>query len=219
MSGNTTFHGSEFALLPIALAFIISSIQAIPFLLYRWSTDESWLAETRYSKAKGQGIEKPSFGPDYLVSKFDAHPQRMALAIAALHQPLRATEVLVRLGSVITCATTSLLVCLLGLRSIGLRCASLTASTFRMPPLECRQIAYERTFPPRPVDEYCPQNIVAGGRQLTASSANAVGFYGRSLRELADIISLRTLVAAIPNSYCDELREYGLGRHCVCTVT
>ncbi len=109
----------------LLLALILFAVQVLPYLSYRWVTDESWFAGTGYSIATGQGVRNPGFGPNYLVSRFDAHPPGTALIIATAFKLLGTSEMAARAGSVVAGAIIVLLVYFLGRRVIGRRGALL----------------------------------------------------------------------------------------------
>lgn len=85
----------------LALAVLLFFLQTLPFLSYRWVTDESWFSGTAYSIAHGNGVANPAFGPNYLVSRFDAHPPGTAIVIAAAFRLFGTGQIPARLGSIL----------------------------------------------------------------------------------------------------------------------
>jgi hypothetical protein len=65
----------------LGLAFLLFFLQTLPYLSYRWVTDESWYAGPAYSFAHGNGIADPAIGPNDLENHFDARPPGAAIAI------------------------------------------------------------------------------------------------------------------------------------------
>jgi 4-amino-4-deoxy-L-arabinose transferase-like glycosyltransferase len=107
----------------LIFAFVLYLLQTLPYLSYRWITDESWFAGTGYSIFLHNGIANPAFGSNYLVSRFDAHPPGTALAIAAGFHLLGVGQIGARLGSVLAGLTIVLLTYLLARDVIGKQAA------------------------------------------------------------------------------------------------
>lgn len=82
-------------------ALILFLLQTLPYLSYRWVTDESWFAGTGYSIFLRHGVANPAFGANYLVSRFDAHPPGTALVIAAAFHLFGVSQISARLGSLL----------------------------------------------------------------------------------------------------------------------
>jgi hypothetical protein len=74
----------------LGLAILLFLLQTLPYLSYRWVTDESWYAGPAYSIAHGNGVADPAIGPNDLENHFDARPPGTAMVIAAqaLDHPL-----------------------------------------------------------------------------------------------------------------------------------
>lgn len=85
----------------LAFAVLLYLLQTVPYLSYRWVTDESWFSGTAYSIAHGNGIANPAFGSNYIVSRCDTHPPGAAIVIAAFFRLLGTSPVTARLGSVL----------------------------------------------------------------------------------------------------------------------
>lgn len=85
----------------LALAILLFLFQALPFLSYRWVTDESWYAAPAYSIASGDGIKDPAIGPNDLENHFDARPPGTALTIAAAFKLFGVGQTTARLGSIL----------------------------------------------------------------------------------------------------------------------
>jgi 4-amino-4-deoxy-L-arabinose transferase-like glycosyltransferase len=85
----------------LVLGCLLFLLQVLPFLSYRWVTDESWYAAPGYSIAHGQGVRDPAIGPNDLESRFDARPPGTALLISAAFRAFGAGQVQARLASVL----------------------------------------------------------------------------------------------------------------------
>jgi 4-amino-4-deoxy-L-arabinose transferase-like glycosyltransferase len=85
----------------LGFAFLLFFLQTLPYLSYRWVTDESWFSGTGYSIAQGHGIANPAFGSNYLVSRCDTHPPGTAMVIAAAFRLFGTSAVTARLGSIL----------------------------------------------------------------------------------------------------------------------
>jgi 4-amino-4-deoxy-L-arabinose transferase-like glycosyltransferase len=83
------------------LAVLVLLIQVLPFISYRWVTDESWYTGPGYSIAQGHGVADPAIGPNDLENHFDARPPGTALVIAGFFKLLGTGQTQARLGSVI----------------------------------------------------------------------------------------------------------------------
>ena len=97
-------------LAPVAFAVALFLLQVLPFLSYRWVTDESWYAATGYSIAHGSGVRNPSVGPNDMESRFDARPPGTALVAAGFFRAFGTNEISARAGSVIAGVCIVLLV-------------------------------------------------------------------------------------------------------------
>jgi 4-amino-4-deoxy-L-arabinose transferase-like glycosyltransferase len=82
-----------------ALALFL--LQTLPFLSYRWVTDESWYAAPAYSLVHGQGMRDPALGPNELEHFLDARPPGTALVIAGAFKLLDTGQNAARAGSVL----------------------------------------------------------------------------------------------------------------------
>jgi 4-amino-4-deoxy-L-arabinose transferase-like glycosyltransferase len=76
-------------------------MQALPYLSYRWVTDESWYAGPAYSIAHGNGVADPAIGPNDLENRFDARPPGTAIVIAAAFRLFGTSAITARLGSIL----------------------------------------------------------------------------------------------------------------------
>jgi len=85
----------------LGFAIILFLLQTLPYLSYRWVTDESWYAGTAYSIANGNGIANPAFGPNELENHFDARPPGTAIVIAAAFRLFGTSQIAARLGSIL----------------------------------------------------------------------------------------------------------------------
>lgn len=94
-SGGLRSHGW------LLLALALFLLQVLPFLSYRWVTDESWYAGPAYSVAHGSGLADPEIGPNDLEHRIDTRPPGTALTMAASFRAFGTSVVTARLGSVI----------------------------------------------------------------------------------------------------------------------
>jgi len=85
----------------LAFAILLYLLQTVPYLSYRWVTDESWFSGTAYSIAHGNGIANPAFGANYIVSRCDTHPPGTAIVIAAAFRLFGTSPITARLGSIL----------------------------------------------------------------------------------------------------------------------
>ena len=85
----------------LCFALMLFLVQAVPYLSYRWVTDESWYAGPGYSVAQGHGVADPAIGPNDLENHFDARPPGTAIVIAGFFRALGPGAVSARLGSVL----------------------------------------------------------------------------------------------------------------------
>ena len=105
----------------LGFAVFLFLLQTIPYLSYRWVTDESWYAAPGYSIAHGNGVADPAIGPNDLENRFDARPPGTALVIAEAFRLLGVGQVSARLGSVLAGLTIILLTYRLAHNVIGSR--------------------------------------------------------------------------------------------------
>ncbi len=96
----------------IVLSFFLALylVQALPFLSYRWVTDESWYAGPGYSIASGHGLRDPAMGPNDIENHLDARPPGTALVIATFFKLFGVSQITARLGSVLAGALVVALV-------------------------------------------------------------------------------------------------------------
>ena len=85
----------------LAFAILLYLLQTVPYLSYRWVTDESWFSGTAYSIAHGNGIANPAFGANYIVSRCDTHPPGTAIVIAAAFRLFGTSPITARLCSIL----------------------------------------------------------------------------------------------------------------------
>ena len=76
-------------------------LQTLPFLSYRWVTDESWYAGTGYSIAHGHGIADPAIGPNDMENHFAARPPGTAIVQGGFFKLFGVGASQARLGSVL----------------------------------------------------------------------------------------------------------------------
>ena len=85
----------------LGFAFLLFLLQALPYLSYRWVTDESWYAGPAYSIVHGNGVADPAIGPNDLENHFDARPPGTAIVIAAAFKLFGTSQIAARCGSII----------------------------------------------------------------------------------------------------------------------
>jgi len=85
----------------LGLAVCLFLLQTLPYLSYRWVTDESWYAAPAYSITQGNGIADPALGPNDLENHFDARPPGTALVIAGAFRLFGTGQIAARLGSIL----------------------------------------------------------------------------------------------------------------------
>ena len=114
----------RWVLLIVCALFVL---QVLPYLSYRWVTDESWYAGPGLSLALGEGLKDPAIGPNDIENHVDARPPGTALVIAAAFKTFGIGQVAARLGSVLAGLFTVLLTYLLARRWFGRHVALFTA--------------------------------------------------------------------------------------------
>jgi 4-amino-4-deoxy-L-arabinose transferase-like glycosyltransferase len=85
----------------LGLAFLLFLLQTLPYLSYRWTTDESWYSATAYSIVQGNGIKDPAMGPNDPLNHFDPWPPGRAIVIAAAFRLFGTGQESARLGSIL----------------------------------------------------------------------------------------------------------------------
>jgi 4-amino-4-deoxy-L-arabinose transferase-like glycosyltransferase len=85
----------------LVLALLLFLVQTLPYLSYRWVTDESWYSATAYSLAGGHGFANPAIGPNDIENHFDTRPPGTAIIIAAAFRMFGTSQISARIGSVI----------------------------------------------------------------------------------------------------------------------
>ncbi|MGD0902843.1 MAG: glycosyltransferase family 39 protein [Terracidiphilus sp.] len=85
----------------LSFAILLFLLQALPYLSYRWVTDESWYTGPAYSIAHGNGVANPAIGPNDLENHFDARPPGTAIVIAAAIRLFGTGQIPARLGSIL----------------------------------------------------------------------------------------------------------------------
>ena len=83
----------------LGFAFLLFLLQALPYLSYRWVTDESWYAAPAYSLLQGHGIANPAIGPNDLENHFDTRSSGSAVTIASAFRLFGIGAIPARLGS------------------------------------------------------------------------------------------------------------------------
>jgi len=114
----------RWVLLIVCALFVL---QVLPYLSYRWVTDESWYAGPGLSLALGEGLKDPAIGPNDIENHVDARPPGTALVIAAAFKTFGIGQIAARLGSVLAGLFTVLLTYLLARRWFGRHVALFTA--------------------------------------------------------------------------------------------
>ena len=129
LSGNPISRRTHLWLLAAIALFLL---QTLPFLSYRWVTDESWYAAPAYSLVHGNGMRDPALGPNELENHFDARPPGTALVIAAGFKLFGTGQIAARAGSVLAGLLVVVLVYRLSLElfgSAGALCATFIIAT------------------------------------------------------------------------------------------
>ena len=85
----------------LGFAFLLFLLQTLPYLSYRWVTDESWYAGPAYSFAHGNGIADPAIGPNDLENHFDARSPGTAIVMGTAFRFFGTGQISARLGSLI----------------------------------------------------------------------------------------------------------------------
>jgi 4-amino-4-deoxy-L-arabinose transferase-like glycosyltransferase len=85
----------------LVLPLLLFLVQTLPYLSYKWVTDESWYGATAYSLANGHGFANPAIGPNDIENRFDARPPGIAITMAAAFRIFGTNEVSARIGSVL----------------------------------------------------------------------------------------------------------------------
>ncbi|WP_244501940.1 ArnT family glycosyltransferase [Terriglobus roseus] len=101
------------------LAVVTLLVQVLPYLSYRWVTDESWYTGPGYSLAHGHGVADPAIGPNDIENHFDARPPGTAIVISGVFRMLGVGQVQARLGSVVAAIIVLLAVYRIGLDVLG----------------------------------------------------------------------------------------------------
>jgi len=129
LPGKPRFRWTHLCLLAAIALFLL---QTLPFLSYRWVTDESWYAAPAYSLAHGNGMRDPALGPNELENHFDARPPGTALVIAAGFKLFGTGQIAARAGSVLAGLLVVVLVYRLSLEMFGVTgalCATFVMAT------------------------------------------------------------------------------------------
>ena len=84
----------------LGIAILLFLLQSLPYLSYRWVTDESWYAGPAYSFAQGNGVANPAFGPNELENRFDARSPGTAVVMGAAFRLFGTSQIPARLGSI-----------------------------------------------------------------------------------------------------------------------
>ena len=94
----------------LLLAVLLFLLQVLPFLSYRFVTDESWYAGPGVTMSQGLPSSDPGMGPNEPEHIFDSRPPGTALVMAGFFKVLGQSEIAARLGSVIAGIAIVLLV-------------------------------------------------------------------------------------------------------------
>jgi 4-amino-4-deoxy-L-arabinose transferase-like glycosyltransferase len=92
-------HAAVYAWLGFAILLFL--LQTLPYLSYRWVTDESWYAAPAYSIAHGNGVANPAFGPNEFSNQLDVLPPGTSMVIAATFRLFGTGQIPARLGSIL----------------------------------------------------------------------------------------------------------------------
>ena len=103
----------------LCFAILLFLLQTVPYLSYRWVTDESWYTGPAYSIAHGDGFKDPAIGPNDLENHFDARPPGTAIVIAAGLRLFGTGQIPARMGSILAGLAIVVLTYRLGRDVIG----------------------------------------------------------------------------------------------------
>jgi 4-amino-4-deoxy-L-arabinose transferase-like glycosyltransferase len=103
----------------LCFAILLFLLQTLPYLSYRWVTDESWYTGPAYSIAHGDGFKDPAIGPNDLENHFDARPPGTAIVIAAGLRLFGTGQIPARMGSILAGLAIVVLTYRLGRDVIG----------------------------------------------------------------------------------------------------
>ncbi len=103
----------------LVMSLVLFLVQVLPYLSYRWVTDESWYAGPAYSLMQGHGMADPEIGPNDLEHFLDTRPPGTALVMAASFRALGTSVITARLGSVLAGLAVLLLTWRLTRRLLG----------------------------------------------------------------------------------------------------
>lgn len=81
-------------------AVLLFLLQALPYLSYRWVTDESWYAGPAFTIAHGDGVRDPGIGPNDGENHFDGRPPGTFAVMATSFRVFGTSAATARLGSV-----------------------------------------------------------------------------------------------------------------------
>lgn len=85
----------------LGLAILLFFLQTLPYLSYRWVTDESWYAAPAYSLLQGHGIANPAIGPNNQENHFDTRSCGSAILLASAFRIFGTSQIPARLGSLL----------------------------------------------------------------------------------------------------------------------
>ncbi|MGI4756880.1 MAG: ArnT family glycosyltransferase [Janthinobacterium lividum] len=85
----------------LLLAVALFLLQVLPFLSYRWVTDESWYAGPGVTLSQSHGLSGPGIGPNDPEHTLDVRPPGTAIVMAGSFRVLGTNVVAARMGSVL----------------------------------------------------------------------------------------------------------------------
>jgi hypothetical protein len=125
----------------LGFALFLFFLQTIPYLSYRWVTDDSWYSGPAYSRAHGKGVANPAFGPNEPESQLDARSPGTAIVIGAAFRLFGASPISARLGSMLAGVAIIFLIYSLARDVIGVQgalIATFLVATDNLIVLTCR---------------------------------------------------------------------------------
>ena len=82
-------------------AILLFLLQVVPYLSYRFVTDESWYAGPAYTLAHGDGVRDPGVGPNDQQNHFDGRPPGTFFVMATVFRVLGTSSATARMASVL----------------------------------------------------------------------------------------------------------------------
>ncbi len=94
-------HGARRGYLWLSGTILLFLLQVVPYLSYRFVTDESWYAGPAYTLAHADGLRDPGMGPNDQENHFDGRPPGTFVAMATAFRLFGTSAATARLASVV----------------------------------------------------------------------------------------------------------------------